>query len=337
MDQIDKIYEELIQFDPSLWNNKEAVLQMIKKMIAAKPNITVNQAWKEGFAEKLSEHIMQDKNFIPRKDSLFSRATKWSISLSTFFIAVVVVGAGYRGIYVHKKESEKVVVPNMVQEYAVMDSSVEVDSNVSVETMVAATITEDSVKGVSENLQVAADQNIAADSVVEVTKDLPLAKMSTQVDNQTSWETMALAGVKQEEEWMLAMPPVANSSLAPDQRKTVALLFVDDQWKALQSVAASLMQDSSLAATFVESNSWVRAALQNMGYETLENVWMNAYSSYTELSLSTENSVHASLSDRSIIVMCIDELIKHPQLLKKLVAKLQAEGYVFVHLSAMRR
>lgn len=61
MDQIIKIYEELIQYDASLSKDKASVLQLIKKMVAAKPNVEVNTQWKNAFSQRLTEHIANAK------------------------------------------------------------------------------------------------------------------------------------------------------------------------------------------------------------------------------------------------------------------------------------
>lgn len=83
-------------FDPSLLEtNKEAVLQVIEKMVHAKPMIHVNEEWRGNFAERLANHIEAHKVVLPYRRSFFVGLTKWSMSLATFFIAVFVVGAGY--------------------------------------------------------------------------------------------------------------------------------------------------------------------------------------------------------------------------------------------------
>ena len=57
MDQVKKLYEEMVAYDPSLSKDKESVLQVIEKMLAAKPIIVANPQWKEAFSQRLSDYI----------------------------------------------------------------------------------------------------------------------------------------------------------------------------------------------------------------------------------------------------------------------------------------
>jgi NAD dependent epimerase/dehydratase family enzyme len=91
MDQVTKLYEELVRFDPSLERDREAVLQVIEKMIASKPVVAPNPIRKEQFAKKLADYIdMKKASYIP-KSSISQRLAKWSFSLATSLVAIVVV------------------------------------------------------------------------------------------------------------------------------------------------------------------------------------------------------------------------------------------------------
>lgn len=98
MDQVGKLYEELTGFDPSLKNNKEAVLQVIEKMIAVKPIVVADPMRKQRFGEQLADHIAQKKTFVPVKTGFAVRVARWGFSFATFFVVMVVAGAAYMGI-----------------------------------------------------------------------------------------------------------------------------------------------------------------------------------------------------------------------------------------------
>lgn len=95
MDQIEKIYAELVSYDPSLSKDKEAVFRAIKNMIAAKPEVIVNAKRKEQFAQQLSEHIASSPSMIRVKSFSFRSMNKWATSFASLFALVLIVGATY--------------------------------------------------------------------------------------------------------------------------------------------------------------------------------------------------------------------------------------------------
>ncbi len=97
MDKINALYEELLSYDSSLSKDKERVLQLIQKMVAAKPTIVVNEQWKKTFAEKLSDHIAISKAVAHSSSSFFS-FSRWSVSVLSTFIVLTLAGASYRGL-----------------------------------------------------------------------------------------------------------------------------------------------------------------------------------------------------------------------------------------------
>lgn len=112
MDQIDKmnvekLYEEFVQYDPSLAKDKDALLQVIKKMLAAKPEIEVNAQWKESFGEQLQEYVMSKKAAAPAKSALSSWLAKRSLSFASLRLALLVVGASYYRWQIEVKPKQK--------------------------------------------------------------------------------------------------------------------------------------------------------------------------------------------------------------------------------------
>lgn len=95
MDQVRKLYEELAQYDPSLQNDKEAVLQVIEKMLAAKPMIVADPQRKDRFGEQLTEHIAKRKMLLPAKTGFSFRVAKRGFSFATFFLVMLVAGGAY--------------------------------------------------------------------------------------------------------------------------------------------------------------------------------------------------------------------------------------------------
>lgn len=94
MDQIKKLYDELVGYDPSLSQNKDAVLQLIQKMVDAKPTINVDTHRKESFGEKLQDHIARNQVYLSPASNRFSQwIAKWSLSLASLWVALLVVGA----------------------------------------------------------------------------------------------------------------------------------------------------------------------------------------------------------------------------------------------------
>lgn len=64
-------------------------------MISAKPEIVINQQWKEQLQEKLGAHIAQTPAIALRPSRAFRFLSKWSLSFASFFIVLVVAGASY--------------------------------------------------------------------------------------------------------------------------------------------------------------------------------------------------------------------------------------------------
>lgn len=96
MDQIKRIYDELVGYDPSLAKNKDAVLQLIQKMVDAKPQIQVDPQWKDLFADQLQEHIARNKVYLRPASSRFTQwIAKWSLSFASLWVALLVVWASY--------------------------------------------------------------------------------------------------------------------------------------------------------------------------------------------------------------------------------------------------
>ena len=134
MDQVKRLYEELVKYDPSLSQNKDAVLQLIEKMLDAKPAIVANPVWKEAFSEKLMQHIAAKKAFTP-KMNLSHWLAKWSVSLATFRIAIFMVGAGYMRWSMGANPSQKQVKkqPVNLAKYDEQENPSDADTQIMIE------------------------------------------------------------------------------------------------------------------------------------------------------------------------------------------------------------
>ncbi len=89
MDQVKKLYYELVSYEPSLVEQKDKVFEVIKKMLDAKPIVNLNMKWKDQFANRLHEYISQSKLFAPapiHRAPFISWLTKWSYAITTFLI-----------------------------------------------------------------------------------------------------------------------------------------------------------------------------------------------------------------------------------------------------------
>lgn len=165
MDQIEKIYAELVSYDPSLSKDKEAVFRTIKNMIAAKPEVIVNAKRKEQFAHQLSEHIASSPSMVHVKSFSFRSMNKWATSFASLFALVLIVGA----TYIYQKNS----VPSHIELKKNTDAHVAVEQPLH---------NEESVVVNSENNHEFTDR----DMVVEEKNNTLLSHTRSLVQGETS-------------------------------------------------------------------------------------------------------------------------------------------------------
>lgn len=168
MDQITKLYNEIVAHDPSLAAHKDKIFSLIEQMVEAKPTVSFDPHWKDAFDSKLAEHIA---NWQPATTAPFSYGwmTKRAMAVSSFFIIGAVTAAGIWYIQVEHKQQQKIAMTKSTQ----VEQSSESEAN----TSLALRDGDTSV----QNPEALSD--IASDSIMNVNADLPPGqlKKSTKV------------------------------------------------------------------------------------------------------------------------------------------------------------
>lgn len=228
MDQVRKLYEELVTFDPSLGNNKEAVLQVIEKMIAAKPVIVANPIWKESFAEKLADHIAKKKIAFVPQGSISQWLAKWSFSLATSLIAIVVVGAAYWWLHIDKQfqKNNNVKNANKTNQIAQVDTAIS-DST--------------TVTGNADTANMYMDAEWTIDTRAGISADVSYQNTSLALRN-----TQTMVALNQQTGW-LPINPSAKILTEVDAKETVAIMTHTGEEYApdTMNVATTLMTKES--------------------------------------------------------------------------------------------
>ena len=68
---------------------------LIQNMISAKPEVAMNEQWKQQLQEKLAAHIAQTPTIALRPSRAFWFLSKRSFSLTSLFVVLVAAGATY--------------------------------------------------------------------------------------------------------------------------------------------------------------------------------------------------------------------------------------------------
>gem|GEM_PF-3714530 len=119
------LYKELVSYDPSLSDDKEAVLQVIEKMIEAKPVIQVNPQRRERFGERLADYIQVKKASALPKTGIGFWLTKRSFSTASLVAIIFIAGASYVFYQVEMKPQMKHKDQNAVRQLAVTTETTE--------------------------------------------------------------------------------------------------------------------------------------------------------------------------------------------------------------------
>lgn len=310
MDQIEKIYNELIGYDPWLSKDKEAVLQLIKKMLAAKPTIAVSQQWKEQFATKLSDHIASSHSSIHSSAYTWRWYSKWAVSFVSTFVVLVIAGASYWWWYLHNSK------------FSTLDSQLSSENSI---TESGAFIADDAKVAIVPH-ETSSQRDQAIPQQTWKTNQLSTAlDVSTDVDNSVSIEKpQALPAI-----WWGGGNPIMMASKAESPatwnefHKKVAFVVIDMSWSDIGSEAMNVINTYNIPVTYIDATGG-----------------LNVEQFSGEISTLTENNIATlswSLAPRAIVFLNVSFVSMHADAFEMLVERLLAQGYLFVALSAMRQ
>lgn len=319
MDRIEKLYQEFITYDPTLAWNKEKILLFIKNMISAKPEIVINQQWKEQLQEKLGAHIAQTPAIALRPSRAFRFLSKWSLSFASFFIVLVVAGASYLWVSLRHAQRVKkdayVVTTSWENSVAVVSSS---DKNMAQDQPLVT------VPSLSDEKHEDISTTVAIDASVE--NDL-IATKSTEIDN-----TSITSLVSPESAWIVWNTDDAPSHMvakqavmkeASEKKKLIALVVVTQPWKIDTSVLVQALSWHDISFALVASTGNIVDELS----------WTNI----VVIDDTTVLDLPVRLHEKNIIVCSGDYLLKKLDAIIPLVERLKSEGYVFIEVSRLRQ
>jgi len=327
MDQVTSLYEELIAYEPSLIKDKEMVLQLIQKMIDVKPHIAINPQWKENFDKTLAAHIAQSGTTRVSHGSWFM---KWSFSIVSFSVFAVVAWASY-WFLASNAIKHKIPKPPL----AVVDAQPEswkneaADMNMPTSTHTNRTIAKDQIS-LWEVVATTLTSSVDIDST-EIDKTQEVNTFATSLMSMDSWEELA-------PDKMLAK--VADVSSGVNTEKMIALLFVDETWILADSSIKDVLHAEAVPATFVEWDHNVATQLQASWYEVLPHT-PEVASFEIPASLVVDPALIEKKLDESIeniwVIVLPAIVAKNPEIVKVVIHKLRAKGYIFVPVSAIQK
>lgn len=288
-------------------------------MISAKPEIVINQQWKEQLQEKLGAHIAQTPAIALRPSRAFRFLSKWSLSFASFFIVLVVAGASYLWVSLRHAQRVKkdayVVTTSWENSVAVVSSS---DKNMAQDQPLVT------VPSLSDEKHEDISTTVAIDASVE--NDL-IATKSTEIDN-----TSITSLVSPESAWIVWNTDDAPSHMvakqavmkeASEKKKLIALVVVTQPWKIDTSVLVQALSWHDISFALVASTGNIVDELS----------WTNI----VVIDDTTVLDLPVRLHEKNIIVCSGDYLLKKLDAIIPLVERLKSEGYVFIEVSRLRQ